>query len=198
MEVVTGQHIVLSLGYATLIDGTTIGTSMNRFNSTLRIDYNFSKKLRFGANCTYTQTDKDANWATTVRSEAFKKMPNKSPYVIDDVTHLPLDQYFNRQTTDWEGVFKSSNDKGDATNYNPVAMAKESKNNTLQRETRAIIDANYKITTRLHLQRLCIYQNEYIQKHQIPATICNRCCMDECLCQSSLQECYVRKFVYTN
>lgn len=134
----------LSLGYAT-DDGTTIGTSMNRFNSTLRIDYNFSKKLRFGANVTYTQTDKDANWATTVRSEAFKKMPNKSPYVIDDVTHLPLDQYFNRQTTDWEGVFKSSNDKGDATNYNPVAMAKESKNNTLQRETRAIIDANYKI-----------------------------------------------------
>ena len=49
----------LSLGYAT-DDGTTIGTSMNRFNSTLRIDYNFSKKLRFGANVTYTQTDKDA------------------------------------------------------------------------------------------------------------------------------------------
>lgn len=35
----------LSLGYAT-DDGTTIGTSMDRFNSTLRIDYNFSKKLR--------------------------------------------------------------------------------------------------------------------------------------------------------
>lgn len=77
--------------------------------------------------------------------EAFKKEPNKSPYVIDDATHLPLDQYFTRQTTDWEGVFKSNDTGSSATNYNPVAMAKESKNNTLQRETRAIIDANYKI-----------------------------------------------------
>ena len=74
--------------------------------------------MSFGANVTYTQTDKDANWATTVRSEAFKKMPNKSPYVIDDATHLPLDQYFTRQTTDWEGVFKSNDTGSNATNYN--------------------------------------------------------------------------------
>ncbi len=138
----------LALGYATE-DGTTIGTSMNRFNTALRIDYNFSKKLKFGANVTYTQTDKDANWATTVRSEAFKKMPNKSPYVINDATGEQLDQYFTRQTSDWEGVFKSNDSGSNASNYNPVAMAKESTNNTLQREFRAVVDARYKILPEL-------------------------------------------------
>lgn len=134
----------LSLGYMN-DEGTTIGTSASRFNSSMRIDYNFSKKLKFGADISYTQSDKDANWATTVRSEAFKKMPNKSPYVINDMTREPLDQYFTRQTQDWEGVFKSNETGSSATNYNPVAMAKDSKNNTLQRETRATITANYDI-----------------------------------------------------
>ena len=77
----------LSLGYLSE-GGTTIGTGLKRFNSSLRIDYNFSDKLRFGADFYFTQSDKDDNWApkdSNVRSEAFRKMPNKSPYYMDEM-----------------------------------------------------------------------------------------------------------------
>ena len=114
----------LSLGYLSE-GGTTIGTGLKRFNSSLRIDYNFSDKLRFGADFYFTQSDKDDNWApkdSNVRSEAFRKMPNKSPYYMDENGNRSS-QYFSYQTKDWEGEFKSGNSS--ASNFNPVAMANE-------------------------------------------------------------------------
>lgn len=123
-----------SLGYLT-DEGTTIGTSLNRLNTSLTIDYQFSKKLRFGADFSYSQTDTDANWAN-VRSEAFGKMPNKSPYWIDPKTGERTSQYFSRQTG-FESAFNGSG------NYNPVAMANESINNTIQREEKITFRADY-------------------------------------------------------
>ena len=60
----------LSLGYLNE-EGTTKGTGLQRLNSSLRIDYHFSNKLRFGADFYFTQSDKEANWTDKVRSEAF-------------------------------------------------------------------------------------------------------------------------------
>ena len=134
----------LSLGYLSE-GGTTIGTGLKRFNSSLRVDYNFSDKLRFGADFYFTQSDKDDNWApkdSNVRSEAFKKMPNKSPYYMDEDGNRSS-QYFSYQTKDWEGEFKADNKS--ASHFNPVAMANESYKNTMSRDSRANFRIDYKI-----------------------------------------------------
>ncbi len=46
------------------------------------INYQFSNKLKFGADFSYSQTNTDANWTNTIRSEALSKMPNKSPFTV--------------------------------------------------------------------------------------------------------------------
>lgn len=132
-----------SLGY---LDegGTTIGTNFNRLNSSLQISYRFSEKLKFDANFTYTQSDRDANY-NNVRSEAFRKMPNKSPYYIDKKTGAYTDQYFSHT----EGSVIDPHATGGSRNYNPVALAKEGRNNTLQRESRMNFNAEYKILPEL-------------------------------------------------
>ena len=73
------SDLSFSLGYMSDI-GTTIGTSMNRLNTSMVINYQFSNKLKFGADFSYSQTNTDANWVNTIRSEALSKMPNKSPF----------------------------------------------------------------------------------------------------------------------
>ena len=56
--------------------------------------------MRFGADFYFTQSDKDDNWApkdSNVRSEAFKKMPNKSPYYMDDNGNRSSQYFLIRQ-----------------------------------------------------------------------------------------------------
>lgn len=130
-----------SLGYLNE-GGTTIGTGLERINSSLRVDYYFSDNLRFGADFYYTQTEKESSWTPkegNIRSEAFRKMPNKSPYYINE-DGSRSSQYFSYQTKDFEGEFN-----GKDKNFNPVAMAKESYNNTMSREARATFRIDYKI-----------------------------------------------------
>ena len=67
-----------SLGYLNE-GGTTIGTGFSRLNSSLSINYKFSRRLNFGAQFNYSQSKRDENYYN-VRSEAFRKAPNKSPY----------------------------------------------------------------------------------------------------------------------
>lgn len=126
-----------SLGYLSE-DGTTIGVGLQRLNSSLRVDYRFSNKLRFGADFNYTQSDKEDNWASNVRSEAFRKMPNKSPYWMDENGNR-TSQYFSSQTKDFEGEFNGSG------NYNPVAMAEESYNNSTSRDSKITFRIDYDI-----------------------------------------------------
>lgn len=133
----------LSMGYLT-DKGTTIGTGLERLNTSLDINYQFSNKLKFGANVTYSQTDRDNHWASTVRTEAFRKMPNKSPYWIDKITGERTSQYFSYQTADFEGEFKGS------SNYNPVAMANESFNKSLQGESKLTFRMDYKVAPGLN------------------------------------------------
>ncbi len=125
-----------SLGYLDE-QGTTIGTSLTRLSTKLNINYDFSNRLRVTADFSYTQSDKNANYAN-VRSEALTKMPNKSPYYIDNVTKARTSQYFSRQQDDFQGAFDGG------SNYNPVAMALESYNNNVQREEKISFNAQYK------------------------------------------------------
>ncbi len=132
-----------SLGYMS-DDGTTIGTSLKRLNTSLNVSYQFSNKLKFGANFSYSQSDQDANWAKNVRSEALSKMPNKSPYTIDRQTGLMTGDYFVYHDPDFEGSFKGTVNK-DSENFNPVAMVNEAMNNTMQREAKITFNADYTI-----------------------------------------------------
>lgn len=133
-----------SLGYLDE-QGTTIGTSLTRLSTKLNINYEFSNRLRVTADFSYTQSDKNANY-TNVRSEALTKMPNKSPYYIDDLTKQRTSQYFSRQEDDFQGAFDGG------SNYNPVAMALESYNNNMQREEKIAFNAQYKFPFNLTYQ----------------------------------------------
>jgi TonB-linked SusC/RagA family outer membrane protein len=126
-----------SLGYLSE-GGTTIGTSLNRLNTALTISYQFSDNLTFGADFSYSQSDKKSDWAGNLRSEAFRKMPNKSPYWIDENGNR-TSEYFSYQTSDFEGAF----DGKDKKNYNPVAMAYESFNNTVPRQGKITFRTDY-------------------------------------------------------
>lgn len=133
-----------SLGYLNE-QGTTVGTSLDRLSTKLNINYDFSERLRVTADFSFTQSDKDANYLN-VRSEAMRKMPNKSPYYIDDQTGERTNIYFSRQEEDFQGAFNGSN------NYNPVAMAETSINNTKQREEKIAFRLQYRFPFALTYQ----------------------------------------------
>lgn len=130
-----------SMGYLN-DQGTTIGNDLKRLTSGLNVDYNFSDKLRVTAEFALSKTEKGAN-AANVRGEATSKMPNKSPYWINDATGEMTDVYFSRQSSDeFQGEF-SGTSSSNYTNFNPLAMAKEGYDNTSIMETRTNFRLRY-------------------------------------------------------
>jgi TonB-linked SusC/RagA family outer membrane protein len=120
--------------------GTTVGTDMNRLTSSLNIGYNFSTKLRVNADFTYSDSKVFDNWTSSVRSEALRKMPNKSPYWIDSETGLATSEYFTRQNSDeFQGAFTGS------SNFHPIIMSTESYNNSYQKEEKMNFSLFYDI-----------------------------------------------------
>lgn len=141
----------LNLGYYDE-QGTTKGTGVQRLSAGMKITYNFSDKLRVRTDFSFSNTNKDANALSSVRSIAMQKMPNLSPYWIDDVTKQPTDVYFSRDA-DFQGSFTSlgSSSVGSA-NYNPVAMVKEGYNKTTQRDEKMTITLQYDFPFNLQYQ----------------------------------------------
>ena len=134
-------------------DGTTVGTGLQRFSTTMRVDYRFSNKLLFGADFAYSQSDVSSDYAgsSSLRSEAFRKMPNKSPYYIDPATGERTSTYFSLNEEIMSGtavrlggIDDAYNGK-DNKNYNPVAMAHKSYSNSLARDTRITFRIDYDI-----------------------------------------------------
>jgi TonB-linked SusC/RagA family outer membrane protein len=120
--------------------GTTLGTNLKRLTSGLNIGYRFSDKLRVNADFSYSDSKKYDNWTTTVRAEALRKMPNKSPYWIDDETGLATSEYFIRQNSEeFQGAFTGS------SNYHPIIMATESYNNYMQKEEIMTFNVDYEV-----------------------------------------------------
>ena len=128
---------ILSLGYLDDV-GTTIGTEQKRLTAKSRVTYKFSDKFRVYTDFNFVNTDKYANYTDNdgnfsgVRAMAQAKMPNESPYLMNDAG--PTVSYFQP----WDGCFQGTfNDGG---NYNPLAMANESYYNTNVRQEKMTID----------------------------------------------------------
>lgn len=140
-----GERAVYRLSLAYLNEGgTTVGTGLNRFNTSMDIGYTFSEKLRIHAEYSYSHSKREEPWTTTIRSEAQRKMPNKSPYRIDQATGLATSAYFTRQDAEeFQGAFSSRDDGGSAYNYHPVIMAEESYRNYVSSEQRMSVRANW-------------------------------------------------------
>lgn len=108
-------------------DGTTIGTGFQRIGATFNMRYVFSNRLDISTNYQFTQSVRDTYWEEsskrrTPRSVAINRMPNQSPYYINEDGSVSS-QYF----TPWQNFQGSFDSQGI---YNPTAMVHESKNNT--------------------------------------------------------------------
>lgn len=126
--------------------GTSVGTGLDRITANYNLTYRFSDKFDMYAEFAYTDTQKDEPFSDDVRAEAMRKMPNKSPYWIDDATGLPTDNYFIRQNAEeFQGAASVDVSKNSGKNYHPIIMANESYNKTYQREERITYRANYHI-----------------------------------------------------
>ncbi len=128
-----------SLGW-TGEDGTTRHNDMQRLTSSLRIGYNFSDRMNVNAEFTYSDTRNDQAYlsSSSLRSEAQRKMPNKSPYYIDDETGLPTDIYFTYQdANEFQGAFSGS------SNFHPIAMVDESFSLTGSKEEKFNLTPSY-------------------------------------------------------
>ena len=141
----------LNLGYYDE-QGTTKGTGVQRLSAGMKITYNFSDRLRVRTNFSFSNTNKDANALSSVRSIAMQKMPNLSPYWIDDATKQPTNVYFSRDE-DFQGSFTSTGSSSvGSANYNPVAMVKEGYNKTTQRDEKMTITLQYDFPFNLQYQ----------------------------------------------
>lgn len=127
--------------------GTTVGTNLKRLTSSLNVGYYFSNNLRVEADFSYTGSDKQDNWTSKVRAEAYKKMPNKSPYwmTTNEVGEaVETSNYFTRQNSEeFQGAFSSKYDGSNSMNFHPIIMAKESYNNSYQDEERMNVRLKY-------------------------------------------------------
>lgn len=135
--------------------GTTIGTGLKRITTRLNVDYKLSQKLRLAAAFSYAESNKDANWSgeyksgssiENVRTHARNKMPNMSCYVLD-ADGNPTNEYFTNPTTDEciQGIW------ADEGQYNPVAMAKDAVNNTINRSMRVSFNLKYNMLPGLQI-----------------------------------------------
>ena len=125
--------------------GTTKGTGLTRLNTSLNVGYRFSEKFVVEAEYTFSDSKKKAPWTDKLRAEAMRKMPNKSPYYIDDATGAMTDIYFTRQEDDFQGAFN-----GKDANFHPIIMAEDSYNNLRTREQKMTVRARIYPTS--HLQ----------------------------------------------
>ncbi len=123
-------------------DGTTRGTELKRLQAQFKITYNFTDRLRVHTDFVFTNTNKKANVVENARAMAMQKMPNLSPYYIDETTGLPTNRYF-MQESDFQGQFTGiSSNKGQG-NFNPIAMVEEGSYKTDLREEKMTIRLDY-------------------------------------------------------
>lgn len=119
-----------SAGYQTQ-KGTTVGTSFDRLNARLNLTYKFSKKFRATTGLAFNQGVRNQSFSTDVRNVAYKKMPNMSPFIMEEDGTTRTSAYFISPKTDFQNL------------YNPVAMAYESTNKAITREIQPKIDLVY-------------------------------------------------------
>lgn len=130
-----GEKATYRMSFGVLNDiGTTIGTQARRITAGAKITYKFSNQFKVFADFSYTDYDKDANAVDNVRSLAQNKMPNQSPYLMNE-DGTRSSSYFT-PLSNFQGAYSST--------FNPVAMAKESYKNTRERNEKITINWEYK------------------------------------------------------
>lgn len=106
--------------------GITIGTGLQRLNTRTNLDYFVSDKLYFSADIAYTHSDTQRNFIPEtsnntkgdLRDKAYIKMPNQSIYYFNEKGEQT--SLFYTPESNPQGTYPSV--------YNPVAMAKYSRN----------------------------------------------------------------------
>ncbi|MFC2136999.1 SusC/RagA family TonB-linked outer membrane protein [Bacteroidota bacterium] len=140
----------LSLGYQDE-DGTTIGTHLEKLNFRTSFDYDLSTKLKFNSDILFTRYDQDANYdfeddyfkyEKSLRTMAYRKMPNLSVYVRD-TNNVAYDEFFTPRTT----LQGNANDL-----VNPVAFAKLAKHKRVKDNLRAGFKFVYKLAEQITIQ----------------------------------------------
>lgn len=128
--------------------GTTIGNDLRKLNLRSSLDYDISRKLQFKSDIMFTRYDQDntydvedpeyGNWKS-LRSVAYRKMPNLSIY-DRDTSNISYGEYFT----------PSSTLQGNARDYyNPVAFANLGTQKRYRDNARALFSVKYNILPRL-------------------------------------------------
>jgi TonB-linked SusC/RagA family outer membrane protein len=134
----------VSMGYLDQ-KGTTIGTYLKRISNRINLDYIVSERIRFRSDFSYSYTDNNRNFAPNLRDLAYRKMPNMSIYEYDEYGNLS-GNYFtppNNIQGQYLGIINSKGEIGGTTN--PVAMARDAKNNIISQRVTPHFNLQYEI-----------------------------------------------------
>jgi TonB-linked SusC/RagA family outer membrane protein len=132
-----------SLGYFNQ-KGTTIGTSLDRINTRINLDYIVSEKIKFRSDFSYSYTNNDRNFAINLRDIAYRKMPNMSIYEFDEYGNNS-GNYFS-PFSNIQGSYLGLDSKGNVIGtVNPVAMANEASNNIISQRVTPHFRLDYAI-----------------------------------------------------
>ncbi len=132
-----------SLGYFNQ-KGTTIGTSLDRINTRINLDYIVSEKIKFRSDFSYSYTNNDRNFAANLRDIAYRKMPNMSIYEYDEYGNN-TGNYFS-PFSNIQGTYQGLDSKGNVIGtVNPVAMANEATNNIISQRITPHFKLDYAI-----------------------------------------------------
>lgn len=124
--------------------GTTLGTYLNRISTRINLDYIVSQKIRFKSDLSYSYTDNNRNFANNLRDVAYRKMPNMSIYEYDEFGNLS-GNYFS-PANNIQGQYGSIGSSGNVSGtFNPVAMAKQAKNNIITQRVTPHFNLQYDI-----------------------------------------------------
>lgn len=128
-----------SVGYLTE-KGTTIKTDFARITARLNLDYNLSKRLKVTSSFSYAEGNRNKPYVPgkEPREQALLKMPNMSPWELDNNGN-PTSVYFTPPSTCIQGV-----------TTNPVAQVNDSKNNAISRDMNANFGLRYNILSGLN------------------------------------------------
>ncbi|MEN8156103.1 MAG: SusC/RagA family TonB-linked outer membrane protein [Bacteroidota bacterium] len=128
--------------------GTTIGNDLQKLTLRSSLDYDLSRKLQFKTDIMFTRYDQNntfdvedgffKDWRS-LRSVAYRKMPNLSIY-DRDTSNIHYGEYF----TPFETIQGNAKDT-----YNPVAFAKLGTQDRYKDNARALFSGKYFITPRL-------------------------------------------------
>ena len=120
--------------------GTTVGEDYSRINAYMNLGYRFSDKFNISSSFSYSDGDRNGS-VQNARSLAQNKMPNMTPYILDEYGNM-TEEYFVQPVSTIQGP---GNDK---TNYyprnHPIAMAELSSSRYAERNSSMNFNFTYR------------------------------------------------------